>query len=69
MGKSGPSFEDEKESGKLCSRECSIGNRKFSSLVVGIMIAVGLCAFIGIGKFKFTGSLKQNGAAKIDKPP
>ena len=53
-----PWFEDEEKSGKLCSRECSNGNRKFSSLVVGIMIAVGLCAFIGIGKFKFTGSLE-----------
>ena len=62
MGMSGtvgePSFEDVEESGKLCFRECSIRNRKFSPLVVGIMIVIGLCAFIGIGKFKFTGSLE-----------
>ena len=29
------------------------------------MIVFGLCAFIGIGKFKFTGSLEEYGAATI----
>ena len=47
----GSQIKDEIESKKLCSRTCSIRNRKFSPLVVTIMKGVGICTFIGIGEY------------------